>query len=609
MIRTRKNEFLGFGKKKAKTDEVSAKDLKPLLAREVVFGKKAYKLDALYMKDNTLTVHFETEIYANKKPVKIEAIFTIDFNGNLDDNNLIIYKEQSVYPKGAIHRNYELKPKKEIHNKHYNNLTDAADDCNEIIESNIDTLLKNIVKDGYKLNVGESLRHERPIREAEDEDGVIVKIGNKWRIRGKKVKYWDAEYDTKADAQAALRAYWANKGESFRRSLRKIRNAKLEKKNVKEMAGNIDTKSRDGVSLYLPYTSRDVELIIGGGDLGSFHVDANIDGKESLRKAVDKVIKKAAHNLNPDERDAIESALEKHLSRMRESNVSRLKKMSNKRIITESTEQLMLKPIAKLAYKHKGEDLKSFEDFLLNKPLGLTEEEAALAIALKAKIDGEKRVDAWDTVFHLIKDRDAYKRILNSYYTRPSSFETKNDLIQDAFYMYWHDNLTMLLRALMNADTPEHEYALAIMLPDAEIKSNGDIESEMWERRKKAKNRSSMKIENKLITKKKFEATSPLRAGDVMLTYTGSVIDFDEMKEDVLSLLGLKDTSKLVLRVADESISSDEDEEMILATGDEALEKFYDTCLMVFEQGNPDVAVYLSRFDEITNFYEKLCLK
>ena len=158
MIRTRKNEFLGFGKKKAKTDEVSAKDLKPLLAREVVYGKKAYKLDSVYMKDNTLTIHFETEIYSNKKPVKIETIFTIDFNGNLDDNNLVIYKEQSVYPKGAIHKEYELKPKKEIHNKHYNNLTDAADDCNNIIEKNIESLLKNVVRDGYKLNVGESLR-------------------------------------------------------------------------------------------------------------------------------------------------------------------------------------------------------------------------------------------------------------------------------------------------------------------------------------------------------------------------------------------------------------------------------------------------------------------
>lgn len=435
MIRTRKNEFLGFGKKKAKTDEVSAKDLKPLLAREVVFGKKAYKLDSVYMKDNTLTVHFETEIYANKKPVKIEAIFTIDFDGNLDDNNLVIYKEQSVYPKGAIHRNYELKPKKEIHNKHYNNLTDAADDCNEIIENNIEALLKNIVKDGYKLNVGESLLSKRPMREAEAEDGVIVKVGNKWRIRGKKVKYWDAEYDTKADAQAALRAYWANKGESFRRSLKSIRSAKLEKKAVKEMAGNIDTKSRDGVSLYLPYTSNDIELVIGGGNLGSFHVNTKITDKESLRKAVDKVIKKAAHNIQADEKDAIESALEKHLSHMRESK------------------SMLRKPSVKL------------------------------------------------------------------------------------------------------------------------------------------------------------EATSELRAGDWMLTYAGSSIDFDEMKEDVLSLLGIKDVDKLVLRVADESISSDEDEEMILATGEDALEKFYETCLMIFEQGNPDVAVYLSRFDEITNFYEKLCLE
>lgn len=277
------------------------------------------------------------------------------------------------------------------------------------------------------------------ITEAEkDDDGVIKKVGNKWRILKKNRKdYWDAEYDTKADAQAALRAYWANKGESFRRGIRKTRSTKFEKKNVKEMAGNIDTKSRDGVSLYLPYTSHDIELIIGGGNLGSFRVTANIDGKESLRKAVDKVIKKAAHNIQSDEKDAIEVALEKHLSHMRESNVSILRKSA----------------------------------------------------------------------------------------------------------------------------------------------------------------------------KRKFEATSPLRAGDMMLTYAGSEIDFDEMKTDILSLLGLKNTDKLVLRVADEAVSDEDDEEIILATGDDALEKFYDTCTMIFEQGDYDVAVYLSRFDEITNFYEKLCLE
>ena len=42
--------------------------------------------------------------------------------------------------------------------------------------------------------------------------GVIRKVGNKWRILKKNRKdYWPAEYDTKADAEAALRAYWANK--------------------------------------------------------------------------------------------------------------------------------------------------------------------------------------------------------------------------------------------------------------------------------------------------------------------------------------------------------------------------------------------------------------
>lgn len=51
-------------------------------------------------------------------------------------------------------------------------------------------------------------------RTLEKEDGVIRKVGNKWRILKKNRKdYWDAEYDTKADAQAALRAYWANKRE------------------------------------------------------------------------------------------------------------------------------------------------------------------------------------------------------------------------------------------------------------------------------------------------------------------------------------------------------------------------------------------------------------
>lgn len=47
-------------------------------------------------------------------------------------------------------------------------------------------------------------------------EGVIKKVGNKWRILKKNRKgYWDAEYDTKTDAQDALKAYWANKRECY----------------------------------------------------------------------------------------------------------------------------------------------------------------------------------------------------------------------------------------------------------------------------------------------------------------------------------------------------------------------------------------------------------
>lgn len=48
--------------------------------------------------------------------------------------------------------------------------------------------------------------------DSKEDDGVIRKVGNKWKILKKNRKdYWDADYKTKKDAEAALRAYWANK--------------------------------------------------------------------------------------------------------------------------------------------------------------------------------------------------------------------------------------------------------------------------------------------------------------------------------------------------------------------------------------------------------------
>jgi len=48
---------------------------------------------------------------------------------------------------------------------------------------------------------------------------VIVKVGNYWRIKGHAGKgtnspkrgYWKAKYETKEKAEAALKAYFANK--------------------------------------------------------------------------------------------------------------------------------------------------------------------------------------------------------------------------------------------------------------------------------------------------------------------------------------------------------------------------------------------------------------
>ena len=70
----------------------------------------------------------------------------------------------------------------------------------------------------YHRNIDRKRRYENDNGDDERTD-VIVKVGNKWKIKGNKVKYWNASYDTKADAQAALRAYWANKHEAIKARL------------------------------------------------------------------------------------------------------------------------------------------------------------------------------------------------------------------------------------------------------------------------------------------------------------------------------------------------------------------------------------------------------
>ena len=59
------------------------------------------------------------------------------------------------------------------------------------------------------------IRLEKLMDEEDERTDVIRKVGNSWRILGKKAKYWPAHYKTKTDAENALKAYWANKHESL----------------------------------------------------------------------------------------------------------------------------------------------------------------------------------------------------------------------------------------------------------------------------------------------------------------------------------------------------------------------------------------------------------
>ena len=76
----------------------------------------------------------------------------------------------------------------------------------------------------YHRNIDRKRRYENDNGDDERTD-VIVKVGNKWKVNYQRdlasglaarslVKHWNASHDTKADAQEALRSYWANNNEA-----------------------------------------------------------------------------------------------------------------------------------------------------------------------------------------------------------------------------------------------------------------------------------------------------------------------------------------------------------------------------------------------------------
>jgi hypothetical protein len=72
----------------------------------------------------------------------------------------------------------------------------------------------------------------------------------------------------------------------------------------------------------------------------------------------------------------------------------------------------------------------------------------------------------------------------------------------------------------------------------------------------------------------------------------------------------IRNADNLVLKYAYEACSDAEMEEEILAKGDDALEEFYDSCVIrLQDEDNGDIAIFLYDADEITNFDYKLCLE
>jgi len=79
------------------------------------------------------------------------------------------------------------------------------------------TRLQELIKSALKGPVTE----ETPVDEDVVKGSNIKKVGDDWRVlSGKTGKMWKAKYDTKEDAEAALRGYFANLSERILREIK-----------------------------------------------------------------------------------------------------------------------------------------------------------------------------------------------------------------------------------------------------------------------------------------------------------------------------------------------------------------------------------------------------
>ena len=153
------------------------------------------------------TVRIKTVNNTTKAPMDIRVSLYLAIN----TNGFLLTQDISVDPKineklfKGMDDIYLLK------NEKYKDLKDLSTKVRRAVNESLKDIFGVVIKNKYSVTAMENKNKSQVNEEEKERTDVIVKVGNKWRIKGRKTRYWPAEYDTKADAEAALRAYWANK--------------------------------------------------------------------------------------------------------------------------------------------------------------------------------------------------------------------------------------------------------------------------------------------------------------------------------------------------------------------------------------------------------------
>lgn len=203
-------EILGFGSTPKPLPDGETKSLADLLPKAVFIKSDNLKLTWSVYSGGKLngTVRIKTINNTTKAPMDIRVSLYLAIN----TNGFLLTQDISVDPKineklfKSMDNIYLLK------NEKYNDLKDLSTKVRRAVNESLKDIFGVLIKNKYSVTSMENKNKFQVNEEEKDDTGVIRKVGNKWRILKKNRKdYWPAEYDTKADAEAALRAYWANK--------------------------------------------------------------------------------------------------------------------------------------------------------------------------------------------------------------------------------------------------------------------------------------------------------------------------------------------------------------------------------------------------------------